>query len=160
MPISRLLDKKPVVHIHSGVFSSVQLLSHVRLLVTPWTASRQASLSLTISQSLLKLMFIKSTIPSNHLILCRHLLLPSIFPSIRVFFNESAIAFQAPYSYKLEISYPPYLLPHHLTLSHVFREGLILAQHSTHTHSQRTGNEKEITEKTKLFSLHEKNSTI
>ena len=101
-------------------------------------------------------MFIKSMMPSNHLILCCHLLLPSIFPSIRVFFNESAIAFHVPYSYKLEIPYPPYLLPNHLTLSRVFREGLILTQHSTHTHSQRTENEKEITEKTKLFSLHEK----
>ena len=106
------------------LFVVVQSLNHVQLFVTPWTASRQASLSFTISWSLLKLMSIDSVMPSNHLILCRHLLLPSIFPSIRVFFNESATAFQAPYSYKLEISYPPYLLPHHLTLSHVFREGL------------------------------------
>ena len=67
-------------------FSSVQLLSHVRLFVTPWTAALQASLSITNSRSLLKLISIESVMPSNHLILCRPLLLqPSIFPSIRVF---------------------------------------------------------------------------
>ena len=71
-------------------FSSVQLLSRVRLFVTPWTAACQASLSITNSQSLLKLMSIESVMPSNHLILCRpHLLPPSIFPSIGVFSNES-----------------------------------------------------------------------
>ena len=69
----------------------LQLLS-VLLLVTPRTAARQASLSITNSQSLLKLMFIESGMPSNHLILCHPpLLLPSIFPSIRVFSNESAL---------------------------------------------------------------------
>ena len=68
----------------------VQLLSHVRLFVSPQTAVRQASLSITNSQSLLKLMSIESVMPSNHLILCHLLLLlPSIFPSIRVFSNES-----------------------------------------------------------------------
>ena len=68
------------------VFSSVQSLSHVRLFVTPWTAARQASLSITNSRSLLKLMSIGSVKPSNHLILCCPFLLPpSIFPSIRVF---------------------------------------------------------------------------
>ena len=66
--------------------SSVQWLSHVRLFVTPWTAARQTFLSITNSQSLLKLMFIELVMPSNHLILCQPLLLlPSIFPSIRVF---------------------------------------------------------------------------
>ena len=66
-------------------FSSVQSLSHVQLFVTPWTAAYQASLSITKSRSLLKLMSIESVMPSNHLILCRPLLLsPSIFPSIRV----------------------------------------------------------------------------
>ena len=71
---------------------SVQLLSHVQLFATPWTAAYQASLSITRSQSLLKLMSIESVMPSNHLILCRPLLLlPSIFPSIRVFFNDSVI---------------------------------------------------------------------
>ena len=73
-------------------FSSVQSVSHVRLFVTPWTAARQASLPITNSRSWLKLMSIESGMPSNHLILCRPLLLPpSIFPSIRVFSNESAI---------------------------------------------------------------------
>ena len=71
---------------------SVQLLSCVRLFATPWTAAHQASLSITNSGSLLKLMSIESVMPSNHLILCRPLLpSPSIFPSIRVFSNESAL---------------------------------------------------------------------
>ena len=69
-----------------------QSLSHVQLFVTPWTAARQTSLSFTTSQSLLKLMSIESVMPSNHLILCRPLLLlSSIFPSIRVFSNESVL---------------------------------------------------------------------
>ena len=77
---------------YSIQFSSVQSLSHVQLFATPWTAAHQASLSITNSQSLLKLMFIESVMPSSHLILCRPLLLlPSIFPSIRVFSNESAL---------------------------------------------------------------------
>ena len=71
--------------------SSVQLLSRVWLFVTPWIAARQASLSITNSQSLLKLMSIESVMPSNHLILCRPLLPPSFFPSIRVFSNESVL---------------------------------------------------------------------
>ena len=74
------------------MWSSVQLLSRVRLFATPWTAARQASLSITNSQSLFKLMSIESVMPSNHLILCcSHLLPPSIFPSIRVFSNESVL---------------------------------------------------------------------
>ena len=78
-------------------FSSVQLLSHVRLFVTPWTAACQASLSITNSQSLLKLMSIESLMPSNHLILCCPLLLlPSIFPSIKVFANESVLCIRWP----------------------------------------------------------------
>ena len=73
-------------------FSSVQSLSHVQLFVTQWPAARQASLSITNSQSLLKFMSIKSVMPSNHLLLCHLLLLPpSIFPSIRVFSNESVL---------------------------------------------------------------------
>jgi len=74
------------------LFSSVQLLSRVRLFATPWTAARQASLSVTNSRSLLKLMSIESVMPSNHLFLCHPLLLlPSILPSIRVFSNESVL---------------------------------------------------------------------
>ena len=73
-------------------FSSVQSLSHVQLFATPWTAAHQASLYFTISQSLLKLMSIESVMPPNHLIICHPLfLLPSIFPSIRVFSNESPL---------------------------------------------------------------------
>ena len=81
----------------SDQFSSVQSLSCVRLFATPWTAARQASLSITNSRSLPKLMSIESVMPSNHLILCRPLLLlPSIFPSIRVFSNESAFRIRWP----------------------------------------------------------------
>ena len=69
----------------------VQSLSHVQLFATPWTAACQASLSFTISLSLLKLMSIESLMPSNHLVLCCLLLMPSIFPSIRVFSNELAL---------------------------------------------------------------------
>ena len=88
-------------------FSSVQLLSHVQLFVTPWTVACQASLSVTNSQSLHKLMSIDSVMPSNHLILCPPLLLPpSIFPSIRVFSNESAlpIRWQKYWSFSFNIS--------------------------------------------------------
>ena len=78
-------------------FISVQSLSRVQLFVTSWTAAQQASLSFTISQSLLKLMSIESVMSSNHLILCGLLLLqPSIFPSIRVFTNESALRIRWP----------------------------------------------------------------
>ena len=70
---------------------SIQSLSHVRLFATPWTAACQPSLSITNSQSLLKLMCIESVMPFNHLILCCPLLPPSLFPSIRVFSNESAL---------------------------------------------------------------------
>ena len=74
----------------------VQLLSHVQLSGTPWTAAHQASLSISNSRSLLKLVSIESLMPSNHLILCRPLLLPSVFPSIRVFSNESALCIRWP----------------------------------------------------------------
>ena len=77
---------------HLQMFSSVELLGHVRLFATLWSAGCKASLSITNSWSLLKLMSIKLVMPSNHLILCRHLLLlPSIFPSIRVFSNQSVL---------------------------------------------------------------------
>ena len=86
---------------------SVQSLSRVRLFVTSWTAACQASLSITNSWSLPKLMSIKSVIPYNHLILCRPLLLlPSIFPRIRVFSNESALRIRWPkhWSFSFNIS--------------------------------------------------------
>ena len=80
-----------------GLFFLVQLLSHVRLSVTPWTAAHQASLSLTISQSLPKFMSTESVMASNHLILCHFLLLlSSVFLSIRVFSNESALHIRGP----------------------------------------------------------------
>ena len=89
-------------------FSSVQSLSRVRLFVTPWTAARQAPLSITNSWSLLKLMSIKSVMPSNQLILCRPLLLPpSIFPSVRVFSNESALRIRWPKYWSFSFSISP-----------------------------------------------------
>ena len=87
--------------------SSVQLLSHVWLFATPWTKASQASLSITNSQSLLKLMSIESVMSSNHLILCHPLLLsPLIFPSIRVFSSESALPISWPkyWSFSFNIS--------------------------------------------------------
>ena len=87
--------------------SSVQSLSHVRLFVTPWTTACQASLSITNSRSPSKHMFIESVLPSNNLILCHSLLLlPSIFPSIRVFSNESALCLRCPkyWSFSFNIS--------------------------------------------------------
>ena len=83
----------------------VQLLSHVWLIANPWTVACRASLSFTISWSLLKLMFVVSMMPSNHLILCWPLLLlPSIFPSIRVFSNESVLQIRWPKYWSFSIS--------------------------------------------------------
>ena len=89
-------------------FSSVQLLSHVQLLVTPWITAHQASLSITNSRSLLKLMPIESVMPSSHLILCPPLLLlPPIPPSIRVFSNESALRMRWPKYWSFSFSISP-----------------------------------------------------
>ena len=88
-----------------GQCSSVQSLSCVQLSVTPWTAACQASLSITNSQNWVKLMSIKSVMPSNHLILCHPLLFPtSIFPSIRVFSNELALCIRWPKYWNFSIS--------------------------------------------------------
>ena len=90
-------------------FSSVQSLSHVQLLATPWSASPQASLSITNSQSLVRLMSIESVMPFNHLILCCPLFLPpSIFPSIRVFSNESVPHIRWPKYLNFSFSISPY----------------------------------------------------
>ena len=89
-------------------FSLVQLLSHARLFVTPWTAACQASLSIINSQSLLRLMCIMLVMPSNHLILCHSLLLPSsIFPSIRVFSNELVLRIRWPKYWSFIFSISP-----------------------------------------------------
>ena len=90
-------------------FSSVQSLSHVQFFVTPWTAACQASLSITNSQSLLKLMSIELVMASNHLILCHPLLLPpSILPSIRVFSNESVLRIRWPKYWSFHFSISPF----------------------------------------------------
>ena len=89
-------------------FVVVQLLSHVQLFATPWTAVHQASLSFTISWSLLKLMSIESVMPSNHLILCHPLLfLPSVIPNIRVFSSESALHISWPKYWSFSFSISP-----------------------------------------------------
>ena len=87
---------------------SVQFLSHIRLFATPWTAAHQASLSITNSESLLKLMSIESVMPSNYLILCLPvLLLPSIFPNIRVFSNEPVLRIRWPKYWSFNFSISP-----------------------------------------------------
>ena len=100
-----------LLHYHSlARFSSVQSLSPVWLFATPWTAACQASLSITDSQNVLKLMSIASVMPSNHLILCCPLLLlPSIFPSIRVFFSESVLYIRWPKYWSFSFSISPSL---------------------------------------------------
>ena len=99
-----LLQCFPHFQFHSQ-FSLVQQLSHVLLFLNPWTAARQASLSITNTRSLLKLMSIKFVMPSNHLILCRLLLLPpSIFPSIRVFSNKSVLHIRWPKYWRFSIN--------------------------------------------------------
>ena len=98
----------PVNYFCIPYFSSVQSLSHVQLFETPWTAAHQASLSITNSWSLLKIMSIESVMPSNHLILCCPLLLPpSIFPSIRVFSNESVLHITWPKYWSFSFSISP-----------------------------------------------------
>ena len=102
-PSIGLFSSEPVLHI-----SSVQSLSHVQLFATPWTAACQASLSSINSQSLLKLISIELVMPSNHLILCHPLLLmPSILPSIRVFFNESVLPIRWPKYWSFSFSISP-----------------------------------------------------
>ena len=108
MSIRYNLKKMQLVKFRINIYiSSVQSLSHVRLFVTPWNAACQASLSITNSQSLFKLMSIESVMPSNHLILyCPLLLLPSIFRSIRVFSSESVLCIRWPkyWSFSFNIS--------------------------------------------------------
>ena len=100
--------KKDVVHKYNKIVSqSVQSLSRVRLFATPWTVACQASLSITKSWSLLKLMSIKLVMPSNRLILCCPFLLPSIFPSIRVFSNESVLPIRWPKYWSFSFSTNP-----------------------------------------------------
>ena len=102
----KVIEIKPKVN--KWELSSVQLLSHVRFIATPWNAAHQASLSITDSWSLLKLMFIESVMPPNHLILCRPLLLlPSIPPSIRVLSNESAFRIRWPKNWSFHFSISP-----------------------------------------------------
>ena len=92
----------------SDIVAVVQSLSPVWLFMTPWTAAHQASLSFTVSQSLLKPMSIESVMPSNHLILCRPLfLVSSVFPSIRVFSNESLLCIRCPKYWRFSFNLSP-----------------------------------------------------
>ena len=101
-------DRLPFRNYHSRKFISVQSLHHVWLFATPWTAAPQASLSITSSRSSLKLIPIELVMPLNHLILCRPLLLlPSIFPSIRVFSNESALPIRWPKDWTFSLNISP-----------------------------------------------------
>ena len=94
--------------LHFNIVFVVQLLSCVQLFATPWTAASQASLSFTISQRLLKLMSIEAVMPSNKLILCHPLPLPpSVFPSIRVFSNESVLRIRWPKYWSFSFSISP-----------------------------------------------------
>ena len=104
-----LMDKITIWDLENIIkwFSSVQCLSRVQLFATPWTTACQASLSITNSQSLLRLTSIESLMPSDHLILCHPLLLPSIFPSIRVFSNESAYCITWPKYWSFSFSISP-----------------------------------------------------
>ena len=107
MEFTREVPGNILLKFYIPLFSSIQSLSRVRLFATPWTAARQASLSITNFWSLPKLMSIDSVMPSNHLILCRPLLLPpSIFPSIRVFTHESVFHIRWPkyWSFSFNIS--------------------------------------------------------
>ena len=103
---------------------SIQLLSHVRLFVTPGTAAYQASLSITNSHSLPKLMSIELVMPSKHLILCCPLLLPSIFPSIRVFSNESALHMRWPKYWSFSFNISP------SNTQDLLQDGLVGSPHS------------------------------
>ena len=110
---SQCLARRVAVHSCQNqmicLLSSVQSLSCFRLFATPWTAALQASLSFTISQSLLKLMSIESVMPSNHLILCCPLLLlPSIFPNIRVSSSEVAVHIRWPKYWSFSLSISPF----------------------------------------------------
>ena len=96
-----------VAHLFKYVLSSVQLLSHVLLFATPWIAARQASLSITNSQSSFKLMSIELVMSSNHFILCHPFLFLPSFPSIRVFFNESVLLMNCPKYWSFSFSISP-----------------------------------------------------
>ena len=108
MSIGRRMDKKVVVQIHNGSIQFSTVAQSCPTLATPWTAAHRAYLSVTNFQSLLKLMSFESVMPFNHLILCRPLpLLPSIFPSIRGFSNESVLRIRWPKYWSFSFSISP-----------------------------------------------------
>ena len=123
------MHSSPVLH--GSQFSLVQLQSHVQPFATPWTAAHQASLSITNSRSSLRLTSIESVMPSSHLILCcPPLLLPSIFPSIRVFSNESALHIRWPKYWSFSFSISSGLISLKMTGLILLSKGLLgLLQH-------------------------------
>ena len=126
------LEKNPINLtnvVNASAINSVQLLSCVRIFATPWTAAHQASLSITNSWSLLKLMSIESVIPSSHLILCRPLLLlPSIFLSIRIFSNESIVCIRGSEYWSFSFSNSPSNEYSGLISSRIYRLDLLAVQ--------------------------------
>ena len=107
--IPRILSFITDIQVVTQIVVAVHLLSRVWLFATPWTAAHQAALSFIVFQSLLKLMSMKSVMPSNYIILCHPLpLLPSIFPSIRVFSNESALRIRCPKYWSFSFSISPF----------------------------------------------------
>ena len=119
---------------------AVQSLSHVQLFATPWTAACQASLSFTNSQNLLKLMSIESVMPSSHLILCCPLLLPpSIFPSIRVFSNESALYIRWPKYWSFIPKPTPTYSPKGLHRTPTALQRMLEIQHQNNDHHNEVG---------------------
>ena len=140
----------------SGQFSSVQSLSRVQLFETPWTAARQASLSITNSRSLPKLMSIESVMPSNHLLLCRPLLLlPSIFPSIRVSSNESALHIRWPkyWSFSFNMS-PSNEHPGLISSSRMDRLDLLAVQGTLKSLLQHRSSKASILRRSTFFIVH------
>ena len=110
-----MFTSKMILSLRHVLFISVQSLSRVQLFATPWIAARQASLSITNSRSLLKLMSIESVMPSSHLILCCPLLLlPPTPPSIRVFSNESTLHMRWPKYWSFTLAPPQMAIPWHL----------------------------------------------
>ena len=123
------MQRRPTEAFFGNAIVFVQSASHVQLFMTPWTAACQASLSLPISQSLLKLMSTESMMPSNHLILCHSLvLLPSIFPSIRAFSHESSLHIRWPKYWTVSFSISPSNAYSGLISFRIDRFGLLAVQ--------------------------------
>ena len=134
------------------MYTSVQSLSH--LFATPWTAPHQASLSITNSRSLLKLMCIKLVMPSNHLVLCHPLLLPSIFPSIRVFSKESVLCIRWPEYWNFSFSIHPSSECSGLTSLRIDQLDLLAVQGTLKNRLQHHSSKASILQHSAFFIVH------